>query len=213
MKINAARSVIQLQGLIGPIVACHWKGIPYLRSRPRKSNKTNKSEKVKEQRARFALASNFVSSINELIKISFKPVNEKMTNRNDAISYLLKNAVTGEYPDLRLEYSAVLVAKGDLPNAVMPVASSLIDGNILFTWANNAGTGAAKGKDKALLVVYCEEMHGVVFSVDNAERSTENAVFNVSSLQGKKVHTWIAFRSADGKNVSMSTYTGEREVM
>ena len=111
------------------------------------------------------------------------------------------------------EYSAVLVAKGDLPNVMMPVASAVDEGDIHFTWTNNAGMGAAKTRDKALLIVYCEEMHTGFFSVDNAERSIGNAVFNVPGLQGKKVHTWIAFMSADGKNLSMSAYTGEHEVM
>ena len=106
-----------LSGSIGPVVASSWKGIDYLRAQSSK-NKKKRSTAQLMQRAKFALAANFMSNLNDLLTISFQDFAVGMTARNHATSYTIHNAVYGEYPNLQLDYSEILIARGNrLPNA------------------------------------------------------------------------------------------------
>ena len=62
-----------------------------------------------------------------------------MTGFNNAISHTLKNAVYGEYTDLRIDYRFLLVSKGMLPNVISPTAVSRGNGSIGFNWIDNSG--------------------------------------------------------------------------
>jgi hypothetical protein len=56
--------------------------------------------------------------------------------------------------------------------------------------------------------VYCEALGKCLFTLKGAERNTGTASIAVARFKGHEVHTWLAFISPDGANVSPSTYTG-----
>jgi Family of unknown function (DUF6266) len=65
--------------------------------------KRDVSLKVEIQRAKFKLAASFVKTISSLLAITFPQLKSKMTPRNKALSSVLQQAITGDYPDLRIE--------------------------------------------------------------------------------------------------------------
>ncbi|MBC7826186.1 MAG: hypothetical protein H7122_00465 [Chitinophagaceae bacterium] len=106
-------------GTVGTVVGGNWKGIDYMRSKAvSRTSGTSTAQDV--QRAKFALASKFNRSMKDLLSISFRDFASKMTGMNSALSFTMKNAVVGIYPDLKIDYAQVLVARGNMPNALTP---------------------------------------------------------------------------------------------
>ena len=136
-----------------------------------------------------------------------------MTEFNNAVSYTIKNALSGVYPDYYIDFSLLLLSRGDLPNVKTPAAAAQAGGNIGFTWTDNSGTGKAKPGDKVILVAYCEELFCCAYSSGSATRSAGSSTLKVPGLTGRKVHTYIGFLSADGKDIASSIYTGEIQLL
>jgi hypothetical protein len=194
-------------GKIGTVIGGRWKGIEYMRSKPVGNNSSSPAQLV--QRAKFSMVATFIRSFKGLLSTSFRDKNHKMTGPNSALSYTLKNAVIGDYPDLKIDYSLVVVAKGNLPNASLPAAAAGSTGKVKFGWTDNSRTGQAQETDKAILVVYLEDRNECIFTKDGGKRSDEAAVLDVPSFSGHAVHTWIAFITEKGQEVSPSMYTGK----
>src|SRR5688572_13327441 len=194
-------------GGIGTVIGGRWKSIDYMRSRPVGNTSSTPAQQV--QRAKFTLVAQFIRSFNGLLKTTFKDGDHKMSGHNSALSYTLKNAVTGEYPDLSIDFSLVLVAKGNLPGAPSPAAATVPGGKISFSWMDNSGVGQAKPKDKAILVAYLAERNECIFTMKGGDRSMATAVLDTPYFSGKEVHTWLAFITEKGQEVSPSVYTGK----
>ena len=194
-------------GTVGTVVGGNWKGIDYMRSQPSKRS-GNFSQAQLEQQAKFRLLILFLETMTGLVRITFKDFAKQMTGFNSAMSYNLKNAVTGIYPDFTIDYGLVLVSRGDLPNAIAPSAVAG-DNSINFSWTDNTGTGSAKATDKAILVVHCPELKLTSYTTAGADRSTGTDTINVANFAGQIVETYIGFISQDGQSIANSIYTGE----
>jgi hypothetical protein len=198
-----------LSGRIGPLVAATWNGITYLRTAPVKTNKKC-SLKQAAQRRKFKVAYKFFSPLADLVKITFRS-NERKTGLNLATGYLMKNALTGTYPDITIDYTLVRISRGDLPAAASP--DVLNNGSQLtFMWTPNSETGSAAPTDKVVLVVYCPAMQKSIYRVDAATRADGSATINASNFKGEQVHTYVAFIRADEREASDSVYTGSVEL-
>lgn len=197
-------------GTIGTVIGGSWKGIEYMRSKPNKKP-GGTSPKQLVQQAKFAEVVEFESTMTGLLETSFKDFAVKMSGYNNAVSYNLKNAITGSYPNFQVDYSMVLVSRGDLPNATAP-AATVTGGIVYFTWTDNSGVASAQPDDAAILVVYCAALKTTIYTLNGGVRSAGAANIDVSTFAGNTVETWLGFISADGKKVSNSFYTGELTV-
>lgn len=195
-------------GTVGTVIGGTWKGITYMRSQPARRT-SSATEAQLEQQVKFALVTRFVATFNGLFMLSFRNYAVKMTGSNSALSYLLKNAITGSYPDYSIAYNLVLISRGDLPNVLNPEAAATGASDVTFTWTSNSGTGKAKANDKAILVVYCPELKLALYTTGSALRSAGTEVMNAAVFAGKLVETYIGFISEDGKDIATSIYTGQ----
>ena len=57
-----------------------------------------------------------------------------MTEFNSAMSFILKNALIGEYPDFAIDYENALVNRGSLSGVLNGSAVSTEANSIVFTW-------------------------------------------------------------------------------
>lgn len=198
-------------GSVGTVIGGSWKGITYMRSQPaRRTN--NPTQAQLEQQAKFGLSIRFVTVLSGLFALTFRNYAHKMTGTNSALSYLLKNAITGTYPSYAIDYSKVLISRGDLPNAQNPTATAAAGSNINFAWVDNSGTGKANSDDKAILVVYCPAMRLALYSTTGATRSDGSQQYNAAVFQGEVVQTYVGFISADNKEIATSIFTGQLTV-
>lgn len=194
-------------GKVGNVVGGNWKGIDYMRSKASRRN-FKPTQPQLEQQLKFALVVRFVQTISGLVEISFGNFAVRKTGFNSAVSYTLKNAVTGTYPVYSIRYSDALVSRGDLPNVLAPVVNSGAGSVLNFSWTNNSGVGIARATDKAMLVVYCPAFNQCIYTTGGANRSTLTDSLDLSSFSRQDVHTWIGFISENGQNVASSFYTG-----
>jgi hypothetical protein len=164
------------------------------------------------QHAKFRLANSFIRHFQGFINLCFQPVPGK-TERNIALGHLLKNAITGDYPNYSINYSQVLVTKGELESAKDASVVSKGAGVLSFTWKNNADDKNANSTDKTILVVYHEGSDKLHFSLDQATRSQEHASFDLDFLSGKEVHVWLSFRAWLQPLVADSVYLGRVKLL
>jgi hypothetical protein len=194
-------------GTIGKVVGGKWRGISYMRAKAKKRTGALSDAQL-EQQAKFAVAGKFAQSMNDLLTLGFKDQAIRMTGKNYGQSLILKNAITGTYPDFQIDYSKVLLSQGKLPKVKKPVTAPEANGILKFTWTNDAGKKLAKANDQAILVAYCPEENETEYAFGPA-RNAETGTLDLAEFSGKKVHTWISFMSANGKLLANSVYCGE----
>ena len=130
------------------------------------------------------------------------------TGYNRATAAIMNLAITGNYPDTRLDYREVLVSQGPLPTPLNATATADAGSNIIFSWMDNSGNGTAKADDIVILVAYFPELKQAVFSFGSATRADCNARLKTEVLRGLVAETWVGFLSNDEKNASNSSYSG-----
>jgi len=132
-----------------------------------------------------------------------------MTGINAATSYNIKNALTGTYPNIAIDYPNALVSRGNLAGALNQVAASTVAGTVHFTWDDNSGEIGADASDKTLLLVYNPAQNQAVSVNQLAERADGTQTITVlDSFSGDLVQCYIAFIAVDGAMVSNSAFAG-----
>jgi uncharacterized protein DUF6266 len=197
-------------GTVGTVIGGSWKGIEYMRSQPNKKSGSS-SQKQLQQQAKFAQVVAFESTMTGLLETSFRDYAIKMSGYNSAVSYNIKNAISGTYPNYSVDYSLALISRGDLPNATAP-AATVTGGTVFFTWTDNSGVAQAQADDAAILVVYCPTLKTTLYTLNGGTRSGGAGNINAAMFTGDTVQTWLGFISADGKRIATSFYTGELTV-
>lgn len=193
-------------GTVGTVIGGNWKGIQYMRSQPNKRSGSSTLRQLMQQ-AKFASVIAFESTMTGLLETSFRDYAVKMSGYNNAVSYNLKNAVSGTYPDFVIDYSLALVSRGSLSNATAPAATTTA-GKVFFTWTDNSGVGNASADDAAILVVYCAAVKTTIYTLNGGTRSAGAGSIEVPGFAGNTVQTWLGFIAADGKKIANSFFTG-----
>jgi len=196
-------------GKIGTVVGSSWRGIKYMRSLAAKRGNANASEKQLEQQARFALITTFLKPVKPLLEIGFKNYAIGKTGYNSAHSYNLKNALSGVTPNLEIDYSMVIISRGDLPAVKEVAATSVTAGKLNLAWLDNTGKGKAKASDQLILAVFCPALADAVYSIGEATRDLEALDYDLpEEFSGETVEVYLGWISQDGKEVAGSKYTG-----
>ena len=194
-------------GKVGTVIGGNWKGIDYMRSKAAKVTNPN-SKAQKDQRSKFSLVLSFLQPITDFVKIGFKDYAIKMTAFNSAMSYNVKNAITGEYPNYSMDFSQALVSRGSLAGALNPAAISTATGRIAFSWDDNSAETNAHEDDLAMILVLNQDKKEAVFTTEGSIRDAGTQILTVpDSYSGDSVECFIAFISVDGQ-VANSKYIG-----
>jgi Family of unknown function (DUF6266) len=195
-------------GKVGAVVGYVSRGKAIMRGRPNISKSRKPSLLQRQQHAKFSLMNKFLGPIIPFLNETKKTVDIDLTGYNKAFSYNVKNAIAGTYPDLIIDYSMVLLSRGDLPNVKSSQAASPSSGQITLQWTDNSGTGLSRTDDKAFLAVYCPEINQWMYELNVTERSAGSYTFNVAEFSGRTVQVYFGFISFNGKDVSDSLHVG-----
>jgi hypothetical protein len=147
-----------------------------------------------------------------LLDIGLSRYAVQQTGINAALSYILKNAVGGVYPNNSILYASVQISRGDLPNVLAPAAAPAVGSKCSFSWTDNSGTGIAKPADRVMLAAYCPELNQCVYTTGAASRADLADELNLATFSGKLVETYISIISENGRNIASSIYTGQLTV-
>ena len=196
-----------ISGRIGNLVYFTRRGKQYVRALPKKrSRKISKLQMI--HREHFRLVTQCLSGFTPLFNIGFQHPREKMTAYNYAVSYACKHALTGKFPDTRLDFSKMLFTCGPLSQAYQPKAESMGHESIRFSWQYK-NWGPYHGNDRAVLIAVCEDPLVFFFTHAQVPRISELGFLHTPGMTGKKLHTYIGFVNASGKKAADSVYTGE----
>ena len=195
-------------GKVGNVVGGSWKGIDYMRVKPA-SVANPRTEGQVNQRTKFTAVLQFLQPMKDFVKVGFKAYAVKQTEFNAAMSYNLKNGVTGIAPNFTIDYGNAKISRGALAGALNPQVITSNQGQVVFDWTDNSGQGNAKATDKALLMIYNESNGEAIFTTDGVTRDAETQTLPIpDDYSGDTLQLFIGFISTDGKEVSDSLYIG-----
>ncbi len=204
-----------VRGRIGNVINSSWKGINYMRIMPAEVNDANTPLQVR-QRVKFGLAIQFMKPFVAFLRIGFKYVADKMSPFNAAVSYTLRNAVSGTFPSVHIDPAAVMLSVGELRPVYDATATSTEPGKVHFTWEDNSELNEANPDDNVILIVYNETKRDVVYKLDGATRAAGSADLLIpDSYQGDTMHCYIACTTlnelvvaGNSKCISNSVFVG-----
>lgn len=196
------------QGKVGNLVYYMRNGKPIVR----KIGRTNKepTDAQLDNRQRMKVANAFCKVMLPFIQYGFmQQVQGKDLNQmNVAVSYNRKNALKGVYPDISIDYPKVLLSEGPLLQADA-AAVEVVEAGLKFSWYVDPQLHWPDNADQAMLLAYFPETDKTVYRLFGAERSAGSAVLEIGApMLSEYTETYIAFISADRKNVSTSVYVG-----
>jgi len=199
----------------GPLVGRWRDGQNVITAIPHPSQEPA-SEGQLNYRAKFKLVVSWLSWMTPIVRVGFQNAHEeKRTAFNAAFMYNYENAITGTTAaNFTIDYSKVVVAKGNLSNASDPVMATTVDAQLDFSWDALIANGVGAVTDKATFVVYNPSKQLFVTAVGAAPRSALTYDMGLpSSFSGDTVYVWMFMVAADGKTNSSSFNFGSTVVM
>ena len=193
-------------GTVGSVVFTTWKGIPVIRSKPIRKNSTP-SVFQEQQRARFKLISVFLKPLKELLKQTFGQSAVGMSWFNKALSEN-KSSITGNYPDIVIDYPKIVLSKGRLPLGEPPSISSPETGKLLLTWKIGDGIDKDLTAGSAFIAAYQEELNRWIIGQYAINEGITSCILEVEPFASKAVQTYIGFISKNNLKKSESRYMG-----
>lgn len=199
----------------GSVIGSYWRRLDIIKGLPRISGKAP-TQKQLDQRAKFGLVTGFFSWIGDLVDVGYKALSEIDTPMNVAVSYHLKEAVTGVSPNFTIDYTKVKFSQGKLKMAAGMNVVSATAAELDFTWV---GTGTddkyRRSDDKISILVFHPTLFEFVTVKNVVARSTGAYTLSVpAEFSGDQVHVYVAFNSVFKKEfVSDSKYLGQVVVL
>jgi len=195
-------------GKVGPVVGASWRGKDVIRSLPRKGNRVATPTQLL-QREKFTMVTEFLTPLNNVVGRYFGNNNGDKTRRNQAMSYLMREAITYVAPNMVWDYSKVQISRGDLLGLNAATATAGAGQSVDLSWTDNSGQGDAEATDKLVVVLYEPTSKTTVYALDAAPRDQGAAnVLIEAFLTGLTVHVWATFASTDDKLYATSQYLG-----
>ena len=190
-------------GRVGTVVGSTWKSVHYMRALAVSVNNPN-TEKQQSQRNKFSTALNFLKTMTPFVRIGYKNYTKDQSAFNAAMSYILKNATTGDRANTAIDYDKALVARGSLAtaeNATVTVES----GKASYTWTDNSGAGDAQATDSAMLLAYNKNKKEAMYDIGSATRSETKAELELpTNWSDDALAVYLSFYSTDSRNVANS---------
>jgi hypothetical protein len=198
----------QFSGRTGNLVHATWNGIPYVRMRPqwRGKYKPTPSQILNQKKFKFAIL--LMRDFRELLKLSVEfEIGQSATS--SAMKVMLNDAIQGVHPDLSVDFSKLIVAKGSLPPATGAQVKSEKTGILKYTWTDETDESRFYNVNHVMMVAYNAKTTEIWYELNGPWRKSLAAQMKVpDDWRGEELHTWIAFRSTDFKLKANSAYTG-----
>ena len=194
-------------GKVGNVVGVCRQGVYYVRSLPAKVNDP-KTEKQVKQRGKFAVVMDFLKAITPFVRVGFQFQAEGAKSAfNAAMSYNIRHGVKSGKEGVELDWPNVLISRGSLGGA-REVHVEIAQGELRVGW-DSRSKGNARGDDVAMILAYNSVKQQPVYDLNASKRATGIAAVRLPrGWEGDTIETFLAFKTADGIEVSDSIYLG-----
>lgn len=197
-------------GKMGAIVVAKWKDRYVGKSKPRKSSKPASKTQV-IQRAKFRLIGKFIAELADTISIGFKDT-RSTTSMNEAMRHNLTHAISGVYPDYKVDYSKISLSdpngRGKINHAIEPLLVPAAVNRLKFSWKlEEEPLPDTKPTDIIYLVFYHPVNH--VYITKELVRSSLTSEIRLSRSFLGELHAWIFVASDDRRFATGTEYLGQ----
>ena len=201
-------------GKAGSVVGSSWRNIDYIKGLPRKRSKAP-TEKQLAQQAKFTFAIEFFQPIKELLNMGFADQRRgKTTGYNIALRELIKNAVTGDYPDYQIDYSQVQISVGSLYHPPATSLEATDSGVVKLSWTHiEKAMGTYNGDLTVVLLYNLQKKTFVVIAEEVLRSEGEQEITLPESFSGDELAGWLFFVNKELKRQSRSVYSGTVTVL
>ena len=201
------------RGSVDTIVLSKWNDTYVTKSKPGPRRKKTTAVGLLRQNNVFGMVSSFFKSAKGLIKIAYqRPKVVKMTPYNAAVSYHLKNAITGDPDDpsidLRLiKFSFPIRRTQSAWNPVLVLEQGY---NVTVSWETNPFPQKCTQLDDKVILIFYDANRGSFTGIsDVIDRSDLSFTEEFSDgFAEHELYWYMLLISADGKLISETEYLG-----
>jgi hypothetical protein len=202
-------------GRVGNVIGSTWKGTQVLRIRPA-SVANPQTDAQMETRKRFAMLGRFLSTQREAVNIGFSAQSVGMSPVNAALSENFRQAFTGAYPDLLIDFSQVKLSKGELLFPQNFVAAAAPGALINLSWLGTGENFGSTDQDSLIVGVFDPtNERGMVFNAFFRRNEATGVLALPDYWVGRTFEVMAFFKSSKnpsdikpGYNVSDTVYGG-----
>jgi len=198
-----------LTGKLGPVVGSSWKGVPYVKEKPKYVKNKKRSPAQIANNEKFAYVNEWLTPFHAYLMIGFSSVAVRQTEFGAALSAVYKTAFTGIMPEIEVDYSKIQISSGPLKNLTNPSITYTDEKQIHVSWDDSSGSGA-KYNDQVMVALYSDELKQTDGFTCNVTRIQKEVSFLLQpEMRGKLLHMYIAVVSNNRKKASETIYLGE----
>lgn len=198
-----------ISGKVGDKVYVIKNGKNYVRSLPEKSSKLP-TEKQLAWRTSFAMVTQFLIPISSLINESYRKINPKKSGLQLSIRQLLKEALTGVYPNIEIDPAKVILIRGNLAAPTGNMTYVARTNELDFYWPQ-ISKDYQNLSDELGILIWCRALNEFYSKLNlGVRRDQEFCTIPIPlEFKGQEIHVWLFYRSPDHRSFSNTTYMGE----
>lgn len=203
-----------ISGKVGSVVGSSWRGINYLKSKPKRTKPPTEGELA--NRFIFAYTQLWLQPIKDFLKVGFKDDKNTVYGVNAAKSYLYKNALTKDGFNSIIHPHLMKVSVGTLSLSDDIKVEKTSTHELTFTWDNGKVTNGHPNDQIMLLAYNVQDKDKVIFG---DVFGTVAGQFRKEGVERIRVepdprtpdldyHVYAAFSAMDRSRQSDSIYLG-----
>lgn len=198
-------------GPIDNITGYQRRGQQIIRKKRKKST-IPRSEKQLKQQMMMSMCNAFNKKILNFIRVGFhlEELGSVKTANNLATASLMCNSIEGNYPDLSINFSKVILTSGTLPISENQKMEK-VPGGVLFSWTYNVHT--EDEFDQVMLTVYPHNDLQAICILSGARRAEEKHLLGIPTIyKGSIADAWLSFIADDRQSIATSVHMGRIEL-
>ncbi|AOM78114.1 DUF6266 family protein [Pedobacter steynii] len=152
----------------------------------------------------------FLKPMNDFINASFglEAAGTVRNAFNLATSYNKKEAIQGEYPNLSVNYSKVILSRGSLPVA-KDIKIDKTGAGILISWDPDCSDRSVSHDDRVMIMLYHPLRKKASSFLNAARREEGSRLLKITEeWMNEPIEAYLCFKTADEKQISDSIYIG-----
>ncbi len=194
------------EGSLGDLVLYKMHGKTYVRTKP-SQYRDKKSPAQLAQRQRLKVMSSFLRAFREPLRVTFASEAVGRSALQAAQSFNMRNALAGEYPDIVVDKSKVLLSKGSLP---LPAGGSVSvhPEGLLIEWVNGEEAAGSAAKHTLVVMALSEDAGRSDYKYTEVRRSEGRYLWKPALPVSENAlpDVWMAFRNEEMTGWSDSMY-------
>jgi len=203
-------------GLFGPItgkisgmIVSSWKGINYVREAPPKSNKPRTDAQIAVQE-KFKFVHTLIKPLSPYFTAGFQHQAIHKSEYNVGYSRIYKNAISGVFPDIVVDYSKITISEGSLLPLEFVETSQTISQVLDIAWEVESFKSRCEYDDQLMIAILCNELGLVDGFIGGTDRADLQRSFKFNSkFIGKEISVYVGLYSLNQRNTSHSQFLGQ----